>query len=325
MPGYALRLNNGVDTAVRVRMGDAMPLLSDGGVGARSGFRNDGGAEVAVVAGTMGITVSPFTCWVDGGTSAAQGGYPFILDAEAGFTLADGHATLSRTDTVAVRIRDDAFDGSGSTDADLIVVQGTPGAGVPALPATALPVRDVIVPATASAGTGGLSSGNLSTDRRIYLPSGVVRVASAVERDSLVVEAGTVAYRADTDVLQVWNGATWKTYTPDDTTTYATAAALGLTLNSGFTAASLKAVRKGNDRYLSLRIASVNAINTYTTLGTMPADWRPAGAPATGTIGFGGAGTAPYTRITTAGNLDVASITVAAGGQFEMSFAYSVL
>jgi hypothetical protein len=214
MAEYALRLANAQDTAARVRKGDGLGLQHAGNTNTRSGLRPDGGGVVSVVAGTMGVQVTPFRAWVDGGTSDAQGGYPFILDATKTLTLSDGHATLSRTDTIAVVVHEDAFDGSGLTDATVVVVAGTPGSGAPALPATAVPLRDVIVPAGLSTGTGGLASGNLSTDRRAYLAGtgGVVTVTGATQRAALGALAGQTVYRQDTGLYEFYDGTTWDTY-----------------------------------------------------------------------------------------------------------------
>lgn len=230
MTVYATRLQNGTDTAVRMRMSDSLPLLSPGTIGGRSGFRNDGGAEVTVNAGAMTVVVSPFTAWVDGAASAAQAGYPVINDNAVSLTIAAGDATQARIDTIAVIVRDTAFDAGGTTSCTLEVVKGTPGGGAPALPVSSLPIRDITVPAGLSAGTGGLSTSNLSTDRRIYLPSGITRVASSTEANSLVVEAGSVVYRQDTDRLQVWNGTAWETYAPKTDTGW-----VNLPLASGYT------------------------------------------------------------------------------------------
>lgn len=217
MSEYALRLENSTDTAPRVRMGDTLAQQPAGVLQARGGLRNDGGGAVTAVAGTMGVSVAPLMAWVDGGSSLAQGGYPFTLDAAKVLTLADGHASLARVDTIAVVVRDNTFDGGGLTTAAVEVIQGTPGSGAPALPASAVPLRDVNVPAGLSAGTGGLSAGNLSTDRRVYTAAagGVLRVASQTARDALGAQPGQVVYRVDSDVLQVYNGASWKTYSAD--------------------------------------------------------------------------------------------------------------
>jgi hypothetical protein len=219
MAEFALRLENGTDTAARVRRGDGLSLQHDGPTGARTGLRPDGGGAVAVLDGTMSVTVAPFSAWIDGGVSVAQGGYPFILDAAKTLAVADGDATLERVDTVAAVVYDDASDGSGQTVAEVVVVQGVPGAGAPALPATAVPLRDVTVPAGLSAGTGGLSSANLGTDRRVWTVAagGVLRVSGAAERDALPKVPGQVVHRADTGRLETWGGVEWSrvAVTPD--------------------------------------------------------------------------------------------------------------
>lgn len=226
MTVYALRLQNATDTAARARMADLLGLTPSGNVSARSGIRPGPTAGVvAVTAGTMNVTVEPFMAFIDGGVSDAQGGYPFVSDAVETRTLANGHASLSRTDVVAAVVRDNSFDGSGSLTATVEVVQGSPGGGVPTLPLNALPLRNIVVPAGASTGTGGLTSGALSTDRRTYVAGlgGVVPVATQAERDALPNIVPTLVYRRDTDQIEVrrtagWqvlqNTGAWTAYTP---------------------------------------------------------------------------------------------------------------
>lgn len=217
MAEYALRLANSQDTAERVRKGDALGLTPGGIFLARAGLRPDGGGAVAVVNGTMSVSVAAFAGWVDGGVSDAQGGYPFFLDAGKTLAIAAGHASLVRIDTVVAQVRDTAYDGSGFTDARVYIVQGTPGAGAPAVPQSAIPLRDISVHAGASSGTGGLTAANLSTDRRQYFVGlgGTLPVASQAERDALVLpQKGATVYRGDTDRVQVYNGTSWQTYLP---------------------------------------------------------------------------------------------------------------
>lgn len=170
MTAYALRLENATDTAARVRVGDLLGLSPAGPLTTASGVRPAAtAADVAVDDGTMTVTVQPFMGWVQGGVSVTQGGYPFVCDDEVALVISNGHATLTRVDVIAAVVHDDPFDGSGLVDAGVVVIEGTPGAGVPALPDNCLPLRNISVHATASAGTGGLTGANLSTDRRTYL------------------------------------------------------------------------------------------------------------------------------------------------------------
>lgn len=209
MSEYALRLANGQDTAARVRAADALGLTPNGTVRSRAGLRPDGGGVVSIVAGTMNSQVTAFSCWVDA-SPAGQVGYPFICDATKTLTHAPGDATLVRVDTIAVVIKENAFDGSGTTAATLQIVQGTPGAGAPAMPTSAcIPIRDVIVPAGASTGSGGMTSGALGTDRRVYTAAvgGIVRTAS----DLTSPQEAQAEWRTDTKQLKIHDGTAWRT------------------------------------------------------------------------------------------------------------------
>lgn len=219
MTVYATRLVNGTDTRERMRRADALGMFASGAGMARGGFRNDGGGVVTVNAGTMTVAVSPFTAWVDGGVSDLQGGYTFVSDTTETLTVSPGHASLSRTDVVIAEVRDTTHDGSGSTDARVRILEGTPGSGTPALPTNALALRNITVAAGTSAGTGGLSGGALSTDRRTYTTGlgGVLSVASQAERDALPQTRGTVVYRTDTDALEMRRAAGWVQVARDGT------------------------------------------------------------------------------------------------------------
>lgn len=213
MTVYALRLENGADTAARVRMGDALAMPAGPTLlSTREGFRPEPGVALpSVVNGTMQVTVAPFLAWLDGGVSAPQGGYPVVSDTTVTLILAAGDPSQSRTDAIAVVVNDDPFDGSGSIDADVLVVQGTPGAGVPALPTNSLLVATATVPAGLSEGTGGLSSGNL-TDKRTYIGTGgIIPVLSQAERDAMPITVGLAVYRMDTNVLEVYGTGGWQT------------------------------------------------------------------------------------------------------------------
>lgn len=270
MTEYALRLTNGADTAPRVRFADGLGLLPAASLKVRSGVRNDAGGAVTVNAGTMGVSVSPFVAFAQGGSSTGQGGYVFVLDAAKTLTLTDGHASLARVDTIAVVVKEDAFDGSGSTSASVQVVTGTAGAGAPTLPATAIPLRDVNVPAGLSVGTGGLASGNLSTDRRGYLPAGVTRIASATERNTLTPQPGFTIYRTDTKVLECYNGSGWDVFTPHTDTGWS-----NITVGGAWTAGTPVPQYRTRDGVVFLRGRVSRASGSNATAGTIPTAGRP--------------------------------------------------
>lgn len=211
MTAYAIRLANGQDSAERMRRADAMGLWPSGVGMARQGLRPDGGGAVSVVAGSMTVDVQPFTGWVDGGVSDAQGGYSFVSDAVVQLTVSPGHASLLRVDTVVAEVRDNTYDASGFTDARVRIVEGVAGAGAPALPTSCIPLRNINVPAGASAGTGGLASGDLGTDRRTYTTGlgGVLSVTDKTARDALAPQRGWTVFREDVDRLETWDGYAW--------------------------------------------------------------------------------------------------------------------
>lgn len=216
MTGYAIGLQNGTDTAPRVRGGAAALRFPNGAVRARGGLRPDGGGAVTVSAGTMNVNVAPLSGWVDTALPG-QGGFPFVLDASVALAIDPGDASLVRIDVIAVVVRETAFDSGGVTTAAVEVIKGAPGAGAPALPAASIPLRNISVHAGASTGSGGLTNANLSTDRRQWsvAAGGILPVASATERDALTPVEGMAVYRQDTDKVEVWRstggGGEWLT------------------------------------------------------------------------------------------------------------------
>lgn len=141
------------------------------------------------------------------GTSA-QGAYPIVVTAGDTGTIANGHASLARIDTLWLIALDTLVDGSGSTLARIEYTQGTPGSGsAPTAPAAGtayLRLWDIQVPAGASAGAPPNWVGaGLLTDRRTY-----------------TVAAGGIGYGAngngaypgqyrDNGGLQRWDGSSW--------------------------------------------------------------------------------------------------------------------
>lgn len=327
MADYALRLENGADTAPRMRMGDAVPLGHADPLDTRTGLRPDNGGAVAIVAGSMDVQVSPFLGWLSGGTSVAQGGYPFVLDATKTLTLDAGDASQARTDTIAAVVRDDAFDTSGATEAVVEVVKGTPGAGAPALPATALPLRDVIVPAGASAGTGGLSGSDLGADRREWLAAagGILRVSGATARDALPAVAGAAVYREDTDRVEVHDGTGWQTYAPLRDSGWQSG---NITAASGFAINDARVRKVGElvqvEVYLQLTTTQTYGAGSGAiadvTLANIPVEYAPSGRFYAGGV-FGGVNATGY--VETDGRVNLEAINGTGSGETFDSTDYA--
>lgn len=122
---------------------------------AAGGLRVDVAAGTALIKGDSGVP----------GTGLTQGLFIVINDASVpnAVTVPAAHASLPRIDQIILRVRDTADLGSSSDSAQLDVVAGAPTAGATLdnrtgaspLPADALRLADVLIPAAGTAVTAG--------------------------------------------------------------------------------------------------------------------------------------------------------------------------
>jgi hypothetical protein len=91
---------------------------------------------VVTSTGGLGWSCSAGRCGGPGTSAAYQGWYGGYNDAAVTGTFAARHATLSRTELVCWRTRDTDEDATGFEDDGIVVISGTAGSGVPALPAS---------------------------------------------------------------------------------------------------------------------------------------------------------------------------------------------
>ncbi|MFG2940899.1 hypothetical protein [Streptomyces sp. NPDC048282] len=171
-----------------------------------------GGFVVSGVTGGMTAGVSHGRAVIQG--TVTQGAYPVALDEDITVTFPDGDAQYNRIDLLVLRVYDDAYDGSGRTEATVEIIRGTPAAtpAVPALPALALALAQVTVRAGTGAGSGGIDWANDRTDLRTTLVSvgGILPVYN-----NATVAGGYPGHYQDNDVLgylQRWNGTAWVAY-----------------------------------------------------------------------------------------------------------------
>jgi hypothetical protein len=145
--------------------------------------------------------------------TAAQGAYPITVTVGDAFTVANGHASLPRIDSVFVVAYDQLYDASGSTLASIVVVQGTPNAS-PVAPTSVpnsnayLKIWDILVPAGASAGSP-LNWGVALTDQRTY----TVAVGGITPGGSSVAGAYQGQWRdggGASGILERYNGSAWE-------------------------------------------------------------------------------------------------------------------
>jgi hypothetical protein len=105
----------------------------------------------------MSVDTAAGKAFVQGDTIVRQGLYQAVNDAVVNTAVAAAHATLPRLDQLVLRVYDSTVTGSSDV-AQLEMVAGTPTAsaslanrlGAAALPASALRIADVLVPAAAA-------------------------------------------------------------------------------------------------------------------------------------------------------------------------------
>ncbi len=140
----------------------------EGELTTRPGVIPGGAPFAATGAGAMTLQIGVGRAVVQGTT--AQGAYPVAVTAPETITFPDGDALNARIDSIVLRVYDGLYDISGQTLAVVERLQGAASAtpSAPLLPAGALRLWDVTVPAGASAGVGGIDWASAVVDRRQY-------------------------------------------------------------------------------------------------------------------------------------------------------------
>lgn len=190
-------------------------LVPAGALTARSGVFPNGTAPADLVSvSALQAKVTPFQAFVDGTSNALQAGYRFTSDADVTLTFGVGNGTNPRIDLVVARIRDDPYDASGSQTGTVEIVAGTPAGSpvAPAVPASSLPLWEVLVPANASGGNP-INFSTARTDRRVYTGGlgSPFAVASAAERNAVTSPyAGMAVYRTDLKWVERYDGTGWR-------------------------------------------------------------------------------------------------------------------
>jgi hypothetical protein len=167
------------------------------------------GVRPGFTSGLVTLAGSTITVKAHGGVlspdlSITQGPYVYQLNADETHTLTAAHATLVRDDLVYVQVSDDDEDGSGDREVVSGYLAGTPGAGLPSLPARSVELARINVPAS-----GGGSA--VLTERQLYTAAagGVLPV-----RDSGDYPAhyeGRVIYDLTLNKLLISDGSAWQT------------------------------------------------------------------------------------------------------------------
>lgn len=167
-----------------------------------------GGTPLLLTGSVMTGSVAPGRAIVQGTTP--QGSYPVVVDTATAITVANGHASLTRIDTVWLVVGDQDYDSSGVRLASILYQQGTAGSGsAPAAPVgyTAyLRLWDITVLANKSSGNP-INWGADLADQRVYTVSvgGITPGAAAGAYAGQWRDAG-----GTTGILERYTGAAWE-------------------------------------------------------------------------------------------------------------------
>lgn len=180
--------------------------------------------DMAVSApGGMFVAVAFGRAIIDGTETTLQGAYALYNDASVSKAIAAADPTNPRRDLICAKVQDQDY--SGAVRAwSLAVVTGVPAVSpaLPALPANAIPLADVTVPALA----GSIIAGNITDIRPIL---GLATDATKIQALGLAAAVGTRLDVARIDHVHPFTGIMRKL---DDQST-ASGASVTLTVPAG--------------------------------------------------------------------------------------------
>ncbi|MFC5214317.1 hypothetical protein [Streptomyces coerulescens] len=187
-------------------------MAPEGAMTTRDGVIAGGDALKATGVGAMQVQLGVGRAIVQG--TDVQGAYPVAVTAPETLTVTDGNAQHGRIDSLVLRVVDELYDTGTTTTARVELVQGAASAtpSPPQLPATALRLWDITVPAGVSAGTGGITWGSALADRRRFTAA----YGGVIPRGWGLSFTGAYPgqYRDNGQGLDRWDGSAWQTLDP---------------------------------------------------------------------------------------------------------------
>lgn len=125
----------------------------------------------------MTVDVAAGGAWIAGTSVATQGFYFLYNDATLSVPIATSDPSNPRIDLIVAQIRDNAEDASGSTDARIVPVAGTPAGSpvAPSAPASSIVLAQVLV----GTGVASIVSGNITDKRTASNSAAVSGIGSA--------------------------------------------------------------------------------------------------------------------------------------------------
>ncbi|MFE1551386.1 hypothetical protein [Streptomyces sp. NPDC058718] len=160
-------------------------------------------------ASAMTATVSEGRAVIQGEIS--QGVYPVTLPSSVDVTFEPGDAQYGRIDLIVIRIYDNLYDSSNRNEAKVEIIKGVPAQApqAPAVPPRSLVLYEVTVPATVSAGNGGIPWATALEDLRtpVVALGGILPVEGPVHGGAYPGQ-----YQDSGGALQRWDGSAWVPY-----------------------------------------------------------------------------------------------------------------
>jgi hypothetical protein len=212
MATKVLALASGVTGLADHRVLNSAMMAPAGAMDVQSGVLPGVGSGNLSTVSAMVARVSPVKVLIANGVSSALGAYLLVSDANVDITFDAGEAAVPRTDRIIARVFDDANDGSGSTTGGIYYLKGTSGGSASALPTNSVLLYEMVIPAGASSGGGGVNFAN-ATDRRTYTVAqgGILPVKNNTDMSSIYLPyEGMTIYRTDIDVIYTYDGTTWR-------------------------------------------------------------------------------------------------------------------
>lgn len=207
-----LALASGVTGLSDHRVLEGVLTQSAGQLAIRSGVAASTGGALSTVS-AMVARIAPVKVIINNSIASSLGPYILVSDANVDLTFADGEASVARTDRVIARAYDNTNDGSGDTKGDVYYLKGQASGAATALPNNSVLLYEVLVPAGASAGGGGINFNTATTDKRVYTTAlgGIAPVASATDMSAISsAYEGMTIYRTDLDIIYVYDGTNFK-------------------------------------------------------------------------------------------------------------------
>ncbi|WP_282204550.1 hypothetical protein [Kitasatospora fiedleri] len=131
MTARAAWLYNPGQTRQDTRLAPVSPMYPVDAMTSRSGVI-PGGTPFALTGSGMSGTLAVGRAYIQG--TSAQGAYPAAITVAESISVANGHASLSRIDSVFLTVYDNLIDSSGLTLTRVDYVQGTAAASPTARP-----------------------------------------------------------------------------------------------------------------------------------------------------------------------------------------------